>query len=59
MKQYIGDLTKMLVHNQLNKKPGCCMEAIPTEKQKQFDALHQATNEGFKKCPECIGSGIW
>ena len=49
----------MVVHNQLNKKPACSVEAIPSESQRQFDALHQATSEGFKKCPECIGSGIW
>jgi hypothetical protein len=59
LKQYIGDLTKMVVHNQLNKKPECCAEAIPSEAIKQFDALHQAVREGFKKCPECIGDGIW
>jgi hypothetical protein len=59
MKQYIGDSTKMLVHNSLNKQEACGVNEIPEESKKEFDALYQATSEGFSKCPTCIGDSIW
>ena len=58
-KQYIGDITKMVVHNTLNKKPTCGIQDIPPEAKREFDALYQATTTGFHKCTECIGSSIW
>ncbi len=59
MKQYIGDTTKMIVHNSLNKQEACGFNDIPEEAKKEFDALYQATSEGYEKCPNCIGDSIW
>ena len=59
MKQYLGDQTRMVVHNLLAKTPDCRLEGIPKEARKEWDALYEATNAGFTKCPSCIGDRIW
>jgi hypothetical protein len=59
MKQYIGDPTRMVVHNMLAKTPECYVDKIPKETRKEWDALYEATKAGFQKCPNCIGDRIW
>ena len=59
MKQYLGDSTKMVVHNLLNRQPQCGIDDISEEERKEFDALYQATGSGYTKCPDCIGDSIW
>ncbi len=59
MKQYLGDNTRMVVHNLLARTPECALDRIPKDARIEWDALYQATTAGFTKCPNCIGDRIW
>ena len=56
MATYLGDNNKKQVHDLLNQKSNCCIDAIKIVHQRYFipDTFTQANSEGYTSCVWCI-----
>ena len=54
MKQYLGNRSKLMVHDLSEELPGCQIALIEIGHREWFSTLRNAHMAGYKNCPKCL-----